>query len=65
MRLCCHTHRHGWADFVKSTTQGDDYHTLACRHTSMAHTGCDGFPGATYSIYIYDCTGQEEKEVDS
>lgn len=39
-------------------------HTLACRHTSLAHTDSRGLPGATNSMNICDWTGQEEEEVD-
>lgn len=39
-------------------------HTLAYRHTSLAHTEGYGLPGATHSMNIYDWTGQEEGEVD-
>ena len=39
-------------------------HTLACRHTSLAHTDSHGLPGATNSMNICDWTGQEEEEVD-
>lgn len=49
---------------LRALLKGMISHTLACRHTSLAHTDSDGLPGATHSMNICDWTGQEEGEAD-
>lgn len=49
---------------LRALLEGMISYTLACRHSSLAHTDSQGLPGATHSMNICDWTGQEEREVD-